>query len=1546
MAELTLSQNPSIADTIIFELQTPGLDGSLNPANFLRVDNISIFYVERGFQGNGKQVDEKIYDPTKTQALQKAEQEYVINPSEENLTALQDAQRDYNASGIENTFYYDEAQPVHILGTANHPAWQTSNPEASLLVKVDQEDDGFAVPTYFKYYWKPDKAREGDYFICWTWTPSSLAPNEKNSAHLRFWLNGNTQITTSIPSHLTKPEKYQTLLERYTPELFKLQLRDDDRSPDVIDKFNKSVASGFTNLEDLANQLIDLLDANAIHENLISYLSNFFGLKLKSTDPTKWRAQIKRAVPLYKAKGTRSALNEAFDNSAIKLVDLTIPWQVTSSYTWQESFYINESDNLSWTPKFTPISIESAWIRTKSTNYNWQLLPSGFTEIESVPVGAAKTITNIAISSGGNSTITCVGHGLSSDDVILISGSDSTADIDGTWTITVSNEDEFTIPSSSVSVAGNSGTFQKVGSYKLKIGYAAIGTFDYGNDQVRFLYRFGTPPDEELEDYLLSLPLMDNRDDYFIRYPYQNWNVRLIEETDPNFDALIPNREPFHSPLIYGKIRTEFPYSENVYNMEEYNGSNRDSLIPCDIDRFFRDECSACRSSCYNVDLEIENLSDDRIFEAKDILKEFMPFHAVLNNMNFYGAVNDFTQSPVETISISVVNDFEENVTHNQDQFWFNRVTGEFLRSELAVFDSFNPIYNLIEIATSGPSTTQITISNIIISEEIQQDSGGDITSNFTLNNTDIVSESPTGTIYDGTTAVATFTVDSSGNLVLTEVPVAPIGTNNVYIFTDSYYVWYSANLMAVMDLIGISYVSFTGVSEANWTTAATNADIIMIPRIEPNDLLPDLSSGARTVIENFVSNGGTLIMFEPTSGDVVDIMSEIFGQAIDWRALDPPFTLTDEGACVIPGLPSTLNDNSYVGNLDSNPSLLLPGSISLYSGVDPASYDEYDPTVAVKMPYGDGKIFVLGWDWYDAQPLGSQDGGWNALLQAILEFNISTTPNPNVVSGTLNYSTGEVSLIWNCDPGPNSIEISYELSHDLSDEDYVFIDGTDSDNLIDGFWQITYVSENVFSIETDTVTIAGEVGTITKAEYENLSGVGYNEDIMVFCPASRLDVIGMEPDSSARMQILGAGGLAGFYVVKDPVGKTMIVELDSGVPTPQNEPIVDPMTFFEEVGGDQVLNDDTFTFNLFNIIADGEGLCSVHQDNIVMFGDDNNDFKLLSIKKYDENDPTEFWKILISGTEYQIKEFLPDGRLILGPSSPVDNLQSLTSASNITYGIRNEDGATVSWTNQNTGNVVSSSNTGKIEVFLRGRVTPGEPTETYPGIGAIINTINSSSYYFFINTTEYKIIGLKQDSINIFYIEGYNLGDLGSSVNLRINERILTNEIGYFSYQGMKIQVDGDLETDLAIQNGANSLVPEDERVNNNRFKENFLVVVDEIPYFMTEIDGNNLDYPGKTIITLSGLRKYWQTIDAGGTPINFSIRNYAKQDVMPNPVFSSLPDVNFEDIDRSGMVVYDETTYVSGLSALGQENGPSDFVQQFEKVTFKIDYKDNENN
>jgi hypothetical protein len=597
LAILTINENPSISDTVIFNLDTPDVQGCFT-SNPYKVDRLVVYYVERDFNsGNLSQYQNKTYNLSKLKEAEVAEAIACATPNDVNISEAKRLRTIAESNVTVSPFFFNEALPVHIVGNDDFPAWLSTDLDNAFIQLIDGEVGKYT------YTWQPKGMREGDYFICWTWTP--LIAGDSLSAHMRFTLKGDTQTTTSIPSHFTNPEKYTTLLDRYTPEMFKMVISNNDRTPDVLDKLNKSIALGFNTLEDLGNQIVDLQDANSIHEALIPYLSNFFDLKLKTDDPTRWRGQIKRAVPLYKMKGTKKGLSEALEHAAITMLGLNQLWEITSSYTWQEVIKFDGNNDVFELEKVAlPIDYDNfnLWLRP-ADNDTWVSLSSDYVEF---------------LTSEGITYLTWTGSSLSVNPIDLIEG-----------------------------------------------------------DEIRVLYKYNEIPNptvQSIENYIRSLPLMDQRDERNQIYPLKNWNVRVIQENDSMFDLVIPSRHPYHEFLVYGKVRTEFPYSENIYNMEEYNGSIRNSKDPCDIDRNFIDPCTACISSNFNIDLEIENLSDDRILEAKEVLKEYTPFHAVLHTFNFIGGVNEFIESPIEEVEMLISiyeNDF---ILAGEGQQYFNRI--------------------------------------------------------------------------------------------------------------------------------------------------------------------------------------------------------------------------------------------------------------------------------------------------------------------------------------------------------------------------------------------------------------------------------------------------------------------------------------------------------------------------------------------------------------------------------------------------------------------------------------------------------------------------------------------------------------------------------------------------------------------------------------------------------------------------------------------------------------------------------------------------------
>lgn len=567
--KVNYNENPTLADVVVFDLITTDIDGFV--IDVYSVNKVTIYFIERGATA------ENVNQYTKT------------------------------VSNEIYTEYFKEAIPVAIFGTSDFPAWIGTDLDNAFLTKVDYDEFGIPLTGVYRLEWNQELMKEGDYVLCYEWTPIPAA--DHLIQNLGFYLSANSRNTTSIPSHFTVPEKYEVLLERYLPEMFKMMLADGDLTPSVLDKLNKAIAKGFTSIEDQVNQIVDLIDANSVNDYLLPYLGNYFDLDLKDKDTALWRKQIKRAIPLYKKKGTLDGLKEALANSDVKFNKLTRLWQVVSPFTWQDGFVVTQEQVDGGIIEF--VLSKLAILPVDVLNFELYYRESGDSDY-TLLTDAYVSLAN----SGGKTTVTWIGDMLSSGAIELFAG-----------------------------------------------------------DVIRVVYKINPVTNQTIEDYIRSLPLADLRDVLLVTAPHKNWNVRVIGEDDPLFDMIIPSRHPFQYPISYGKIRTEFPYSENIYNMDEYNGSSRDSLDPCDLDKDFMDKCSSCQGSKFTIDVEIENLSNDRIDETNDIIKEFVPFHAVIHSVNYTGSVNEFMLSPAEDIEYLCTIIQNDNVVATQMNF--NRLIEE-----------------------------------------------------------------------------------------------------------------------------------------------------------------------------------------------------------------------------------------------------------------------------------------------------------------------------------------------------------------------------------------------------------------------------------------------------------------------------------------------------------------------------------------------------------------------------------------------------------------------------------------------------------------------------------------------------------------------------------------------------------------------------------------------------------------------------------------------------------------------------------------------------
>lgn len=611
MALKTISESPTITDSILFEILTPDADGCFLSDPY-KVEKVVIYYIQRDFFSNNyAEYNVDLVNENLLKELEIAKSAACTSPTAENLAEVNRIQNEIEKSKLTEKLNYNSALPVAIYGNENYPAWLSTDVDNAYITHVTTDEDGGTIYGNFKLIWEPLGQREGDYVITWSWKPNAGGDYLYESK--TFSLLGNTQITTSIPTHFTDPTKYETLLERYLPSMFKLFISQSDLTPTVLQEFNKSVAKGFTFLEDMANQTVDLIDANSTHESLLPLLGNLFNLKLRTNDPTLWRRQIKRAIPLFKKKGTYSGLLEALSQAGITLSKFTSLWQVQSKYTYQEAFIAEDSTEFTLSKTMIlPVDTDNFELYYRAYDEeDWTELNSDYVDFDN---------------SSGDTIMTWIGDELSVDPIELSSG-----------------------------------------------------------DEIRVIYQIAAVPsgaEQTLEEYIRTLPLMDLRDWRDQDYPIKNWNIRLIEEDDALFDSIIETLHPLSESIIFGKVRTEFPYSENIYNMEEYNGSTRDSIDPCDIDKDFIETCTSCRSSSFSIDIEIEDLSDNRILEALSIIEEFTPFHAVLHSINISGGINEFIQAPMETLEVLGTGRFEQIVLSGNAQLIFNRTMEEGLTNK------------------------------------------------------------------------------------------------------------------------------------------------------------------------------------------------------------------------------------------------------------------------------------------------------------------------------------------------------------------------------------------------------------------------------------------------------------------------------------------------------------------------------------------------------------------------------------------------------------------------------------------------------------------------------------------------------------------------------------------------------------------------------------------------------------------------------------------------------------------------------------------------
>lgn len=251
------------------------------------------------------------------------------------------------------------------------------------------------------------------------------------------------------------------------------------------------------------------------------------------------------------------------------------------------------------------------------------------------------------------------------------------------------------------------------------------------------------------------------------------------------------------------------------------------------------------------------------------------------------------------------------------------------------------------------------------------------------------------------------------GGLLLGAASFSSHAGLNVSLFFDDSYVDTGREALYMEDdlaYLGHTVSQFSGIADAGWSAAMSGADALVIPELERNPLIGDLSSTTQGNIFSYVQSGGTLVVAGDSSGHGIDLVNTIFGSSVsslpgsETGALD---TVAVAGTAYAGG-PSLLPDSNATYGYDRTSA--PTGALIPYV----ASGSDFVPVM--QFAAGLGSVTLLGFDWYagDLAVNGNAAGfaareEWRSVLNSGLGIAPASTPTPLLLmlagAGLLFYS-------------------------------------------------------------------------------------------------------------------------------------------------------------------------------------------------------------------------------------------------------------------------------------------------------------------------------------------------------------------------------------------------------------------------------------------------------------------------------------------------------------------------------------------------------------
>lgn len=184
-------------------------------------------------------------------------------------------------------------------------------------------------------------------------------------------------------------------------------------------------------------------------------------------------------------------------------------------------------------------------------------------------------------------------------------------------------------------------------------------------------------------------------------------------------------------------------------------------------------------------------------------------------------------------------------------------------------------------------------------------------------------------------------------------------------------------------EAVSVDEEGIDGNAGDSYDSGTTANGVLLMPELENGDLNSALDTDAKQAIKSFVEAGGQLVINGSYGSEDESLINDIFGFSITSGANTssnvPTFSQT--------GAATGTDYESGPAQLN-NPNGTYTWDISSLPAEATVMYSDGDDAAVVTIPVGDGQITFLAYDWYNAAPTGSQDGGWTDILDIAVSAN------------------------------------------------------------------------------------------------------------------------------------------------------------------------------------------------------------------------------------------------------------------------------------------------------------------------------------------------------------------------------------------------------------------------------------------------------------------------------------------------------------------------------------------------------------------------------